>query len=35
VAALVPLTRRWRVHSANLIENYAAILRTDGRRCAP
>ena len=35
VAALVPLTRRWQVHSANLIENYAAILRTDGRRCAP
>jgi hypothetical protein len=35
VAALVPVTDRWRVHSSNLIENYASVLRTRGRRCTP
>ena len=30
---LAALTKRWTAHSANLIENYAAILPLQGRRC--
>lgn len=35
VGTLAVLTKRWQTQSANLIENYAAILQSQGRRCAP
>ena len=34
-ATLNDIGRRWQTHSRNLIENYAGILATSGRRCSP
>ena len=34
-ATLSAIGERWQVHSRNLIENYAAVLASSGRRCSP